>query len=209
MAKILKLDEVVPAGVPNEARPRRVAGEVYQAVRKAQDVLSAAESEAGRIRAEAQAERERVRAEAAEDGRRDAQARAAGLVARAALERDRLLAGAEIELVRLAVAVAEKILQREVARDGAVVEMAARALHEARQRRVVLLRVHPEDAAALRACEPRLAAIVPRAPGLAWREDPGVARGGVVVETDAGAIDAQLPTQLAALLSALKEADAG
>ncbi len=206
MAKILKLDVALAAGLANHAGPRRLAGEVYEAVQRARDILLAAEAEAGRIREQAEAERDRVRRDAAEAGRQDALARASGLLASAALERDRILAAAETELARLAVAVAEKILQREVARDGTVVEIAARALEEARQRRVVLVRVHPEDAAAVRACERRLAAVVCRAPGVAVREDPRISRGGVIVETEAGVIDAQLDAQLAALRSALEEA---
>ena len=50
----------------------------------------------------------------------------------------------------------------------------------------------------------RLAAILARAP-LAIREDPGIAPGGDVVETDAGFIDARVETQLADLRRAVEE----
>jgi type III secretion protein L len=205
VAKILKLDGALAASPASCAVPRRLAGEVYEAAQRARDILSAAEAEAQRIRSEAEADRERMRAEAAEVGRQEGLAQVTQLVARAALERDRLLASAEAELVRLSLSVAEKILRREVARQTPVVEIAASALEEARQRRVVVLRVHPEDASALRACERQLVAILSQAPGLDLREDPGVSRGGVVVQTEGGTIDAQLDTQLQALRSALEE----
>ncbi len=206
MAKILKLDGAVATGRASQPAGRRVAGEVYEAAQRARDVLSVAEAEAQRIRSEAETERDRARAVAAEAGLQEGLAQATRFLARAALERDRLLASAEPELVRLALSIAERILRREVARETPVVEIASGALEEARERRVVLLRVHPEDASALRACQQRLAALLTRAPGIALREDPAVSRGGVVVETEGGTIDAQLDTQLETLRHVLEEA---
>jgi flagellar biosynthesis/type III secretory pathway protein FliH len=65
--------------------------------------------------------------------------------------------------------------------------------------------VNPADRAQVRAAEGRLAAILLRAP-LAVREDPAVPPGGVVVETEAGRVDATVDTQLELLARALEEA---
>ncbi len=206
-SRILKAEDgLAPPGAA-AGGARRVAGEVYEASQRARRILEAAESDARRIREAAEAERERLRAEAAACGRQEGLARASAAIARGALERDRLLAAAEQELVRLAVAIAEKVLRRQVARDD-VVELAACALAEARQRREVTLRIHPEDAEAVRGSQERLLAALSRAHVLEVREDPGVARGGVVVETEAGVIDGQLETQLAAIAAALGEVGA-
>jgi flagellar biosynthesis/type III secretory pathway protein FliH len=67
----------------------------------------------------------------------------------------------------------------------------------------VSLRVHPDDAARLRASRERLEALLVRG-SLALREDPAVAPGGAVVETEAGTVDARIETQLDALASALR-----
>ncbi|HEX9049785.1 MAG TPA: FliH/SctL family protein, partial [Anaeromyxobacter sp.] len=104
-----------------------------------------------------------------------------------------------------ALEVARALLGAELAaREDAVVDLAARALGEARARRQVTLRVHPDDALAVRSGEGRLRAILERAP-LAIRDDPAVGRGGVVVETEAGRIDGRIEAQLAELERALEE----
>jgi len=186
-----------------------VAAEVYEASQRARHILEAAESDAQRIREAAEADRERLWAEAAASGHQEGLARASAAIALGALERQRLLASAKKDLLRLAVAVAEKILRREVARDDEVaVEMAARALAEARQRREVTLRIHPADAEAVRRSHERLLSALSRTRVLELREDPAVAPGGALVETEAGIIDARLETQLEAIAAALQEGGA-
>jgi flagellar biosynthesis/type III secretory pathway protein FliH len=184
---------------------RRVEAVVYDADRRVREMVARAEDRARAVVAESEAARERILAEARAEGHRDGRALAAGALATAAAARERLLAAAEGEVASLAVAVARRVLGRELAEPGAVVPIAAAALAEARARREVLLRVSPADAAELRAAEAPLAAILVRAP-LAVREDPSLARGDVVVETEAGRIDARVETQLGALARALAEA---
>lgn len=188
---------------------RRVPACVHETDRRVREMLSAAGTEAGRIRAEAEAARDRVRARAEEEGRQEGLARAAAQLAAAGADRDRLLAGAEREVVALALDVARKVLGRELAGDpDLIAELAARALAEARERREVVLRVNPADAAALRAGEERLAALLVRA-HLLVREDASLAPGAVLVETEAGRVDGGVEAQLAYLARALEEALCG
>jgi flagellar biosynthesis/type III secretory pathway protein FliH len=196
-AKVLKGAAPIPA--------RLVPAAVHDADRRVREMIARAEEEARGIAAAAEASRARLVAEAAEEGHREGLARAAATLAAAGRERDRCLAAAEREVVALALAVARKVLGRELAYGAAVADLAARALEEARARREVLLRVNPADAAAVREAEGRLAAILLRAP-LAVREDPAVPPGGAVVETEAGCVDASVDTQLALLARALDEA---
>ena len=145
-------------------------------------------------------------AEAAEAGRQEGLGRAAATLAGAAAERERRLAGLAGEVAALALEVARKVLGRELAVDPeAVVALATAAVAEARERREVALRVSPGDAPALRQSEGRLAALLARAPGLSLREDPSLAPGEVVIETEAGTIDARVEAQLAALARALED----
>ena len=169
-------------------------------------MVAGAEEEARAIVAAARASVDRIVAEATEAGRREGLARAAAALVAAGDERDRRLAAAEREVVVLALAVARKVLGRELAAgSAAVADLAARAIEEARDRRDLVLRVNPADAAAVRAVEGRLASIPTRA-RLAVREDPSVAPGAAVVETEAGRVDASVDTQLELLARALDEA---
>jgi type III secretion protein L len=195
---------IFPGAAPLPAR--RIPAAVHEADRRVRERVATAEAEAQRIRAEAEASRDAVLARAREDGRRDGMAAAAAALALAAGERERLLAAAERDVVALALTLARKVLGRELgAGEGAVVDLAAQALAQVRDRREVALRVNPADAAALRAAEGRLGGIVARA-RLAIREDPGMPQGGVVVETDAGCADAGIEAQLDRLEVALAEA---
>jgi len=84
-----------------------------------------------------------------------------------------------------------------------VCRIAAEALESARDRCEIELRVNPADAETLRAQEPRLLEVLARARAVAIREDPAVGRGGVIVETEAGTVDARIETRLDALRRAL------
>ncbi len=179
---------------------RRVPAAVHEADRRVREMVEAAGVEVTRIRAQAEAERARVLAEAAEEGRRQGWARAGAIIAAAEGERDRRLVETEREVVSLALAVARKVLGRELAEPSrtAVVELAAHGIREARHRRQVTLRVSPSDVAAARSAEGRLGALLERG-ALSVREDASLSPGDVVVETESGCIDARVETQLAAL----------
>jgi flagellar biosynthesis/type III secretory pathway protein FliH len=194
-SRILKGNAPLPA--------RRIDGAVWDTDLRVRQMIAAAEEEARRVRAEAHAEQDRLRADAAAAGRVEGLAQAAAELARAAEARDRLLAGARAEVVEVAVALARRVLGREVEAGRAAEDVAAAALAEVRDRRTVSLRVHPGDAARLRASRERLEAVLVRGT-LALREDPGVSAGGAVVETEAGTVDARIETQLDALAAALR-----
>jgi flagellar biosynthesis/type III secretory pathway protein FliH len=195
---------IIKAGAPLPAR--RIEAAVWDTDRRVREMVATAEAHARRIVADAEAERGRVFAEAVEAGRAEGHARAAALLASAAAQRERTLAGLQREIVRLAIEVARKVLASELAeRPEAVAELAATALAAARDRREATLRVNPADAAALRNAEGRLATLVGRAQ-FAIREDPAIERGGAVVDTEVGRLDAGIDTQLTALARALEEA---
>ncbi|HET8540360.1 MAG TPA: FliH/SctL family protein [Anaeromyxobacter sp.] len=196
-ARILKDGAPLPAA--------RIPAAVHDADRRVREMIASAQARALEIVSEAEAARDRIVAEALEEGRRAGLARAGAAIAAAVAARDRRLAAVERELAAIALDVAAALVGGELAaREDAVVALAARALAEARERRDVTLRVHPDDARAVRSAEGRLGAILARAP-LSVREDPALPRGGVVVETDAGWIDARIETQLADLRRAVEE----
>jgi flagellar biosynthesis/type III secretory pathway protein FliH len=185
---------------------RRIEATVWDAGRRARAAVRAAEEEADRVRAAASLEREQVHREAAEAGLREGLARAAATLASAAAARDTLLLGATAELGALAVSIARRILGRELAlAPDAVAGLAARAVAEVRGRREVSVRVSPSDEPAVRGVEPRLAGLLERGV-LSVRADAALGPGDVIVETEAGRVDARVSTQLAAFARALEEA---
>jgi flagellar biosynthesis/type III secretory pathway protein FliH len=199
MSRILK-------GEP-PAAGRRIEGAAFEARERARAVLAEAEAQANRIRADAEAASASVFARAVEEGRREGHARAAAVLLQAEAERGRRLAALEGEVAALALAVARKVLGDALAADrSAVVALASRALAEVRDRREVSVRVHPADAPALRDAASSLGALVARAGGISIQEDRALAPGDVLVETEAGRVDARIDTQLALLERALAEA---
>jgi flagellar assembly protein FliH len=119
-----------------------------------------------------------------------------GLLEMARVERHKLIEQAEPELVRLALGIAERILHQQVALDrGVAVEMAKTAIARLIERDTVTVRVNPADLERMREHRDELIAIGDIR-NLRVVEDQRVDRGGVVVDTGAGTIDARISTQL-------------
>jgi len=120
-------------------------------------------------------------------------ARVAEAIGRLQQERQKVHREAERDLVRLAVAIARKILRREILVDpDAIVGIAKAALEKVELRELVRVRVHPADVAALEGWLRRVG--VPERVELLG--DPSLERGAVLVETTRGELDASVETQL-------------
>lgn len=119
-----------------------------------------------------------------------------GLLEMARAERHKMMEEAEPELVKLALGIAERVLHQQIALDrGVVVEMAKTAIARLIERDTVTVRVHPSDLEMMRRHRDELIAMGDIR-NLRVVEDKRVDRGGVVVDTDAGTIDARISTQV-------------
>ena len=129
--------------------------------------------------------------------------------ARAAIEAERA-AAADAALV-LARKMAAKIIGRAVDLDPSVMgEIAGQALAASRSRGgAVVLRVHPDDLAAVEQSRARWSLRIVAATDVRVVTDASVGRHGCVVETPVGRLDARLQTQLDALERALRGAGPG
>lgn len=108
--------------------------------------------------------------------------------------RSRLRKEAETDLVQLSLTIARRVLRRELSVDPeALLSLVKVALERVEQREAQRIRIRPEDA-------PRVAAALERM-GVPQRleviADASLERGGVVLETTKGALDASLETQMA------------
>jgi flagellar assembly protein FliH len=118
------------------------------------------------------------------------------LVDMARIERHKLIEEAEPELVRLAIGIAERVLHQQIALDrGVVVEMAKVAISRLVDRETVTVRVNPGDLERMREHRDDFLS-GGDIKNFRVIEDQRIDRGGVVVETDGGTIDARISTQL-------------
>jgi flagellar assembly protein FliH len=110
----------------------------------------------------------------------------------------------EREAFRFALAAAGVIVRREVALDS---EMAIRQVREALRRVVgvesVILRVHPDDEPAVREGRQQLLSSTDSLREFIVEPDEKVERGGCIIESPSGTIDARIATQLRQIESAL------
>ena len=100
---------------------------------------------------------------------------------------------AEKDVVRLAVAIARRVVRRELTIDPqAVTGLAKAALEQLASEERMRVRVHREDAAALRS----LLAQAGRADSIEVTADAALERGSAIFETTRGNLDASAETQL-------------
>jgi flagellar assembly protein FliH len=174
---------------------------VEDAERRAGELIDAA---AERGRAHADEARRQGHADGYTNGAQEAGAAMAAmldtlrdLVEATRVERHALIVAAEPELVRLAVGIAERVLHQQIALDNSVVvEMARAAISRIVDRERITVRVNPADVEPMREHRDALLALGD-VQTMRVIEDQRVDRGGVIVETDAGSIDAKISTQLA------------
>ena len=187
----------------------------------ARDLVLRARSEAEAIRRAAHEEGFRAGFEAGQQagrqqGLQEVNARLEAVIRRlqeaaeeAVRRRDRALAQAEEDVVKLALAVAERVVRREVAAGPEVTAAVVRSVLEempAASAGRVVVRLHPDEhrllADAWTAGRPGGTGPVE----LEWVADPGVEPGGCVIETEMGTIDAGLETRLRELAVSLLDA---
>ena len=117
--------------------------------------------------------------------------------------RKRFYETAEPEVIKLVVEIAEKIIGRIASQNQELIKSVVRqALEKAIGERITV-KLHPEDYAVLMAGEHEFKDIIDRTKRLTFREDDSLSKGGCVLETEVGTIDARMETQLAAIKKAL------
>ncbi len=187
-----------------EAIVDRAAGDaeslVRQAESKALELMEAARARSAKLESDARdAGREQGYAagkSAAEDELAPVIMTIRELIESVRAQRSAVIAAAEPELARLAMAIAERVIHDELqTNQNVIVENVRQALTRLVSREVVTLRVNPVDLDTIRHHRDEIVA-AGDVEHLRIVEDQRVDRGGVVVETDAGTIDSKVSTQL-------------
>ncbi len=223
MAKILKEEELkkrmdLKTRVQSEDRPLLnvyrsssvVSKEVLTAQNKARDLLEEAKSEAVQIKKEAkelldqvQDEMEKSRKQAEEWGFQDGLAQALEYLQKIHLLREKMFENLEPQIVELAFSIAEKVIREKIQKnDEAVFRIVKQAL-EAVLGYKVLVRLNPADYKRLKTKQALLLEKIDSSKTISFKEDSKITEGGCVVESEIGAIDAQLDTQLLAIKKVL------
>lgn len=167
-------------------------------------VLETAYQEAATIRANAAAEAEATLAEAREQGKVQGYAEVIDELAKVRDERRALQEAAQSDLLALAFKVAEQVISREVERDPMIVKDVLRdALEHARGRRHIVVKVHPEDLHIVEFSRDELELCVDGT-SIHFESSSEVTKGGAVIDTEGGQIQADLALQLEALRKSLE-----
>ncbi len=205
-----------------EALRAEASAALERAKGSAREILEGAFRTASSLLEQAREEREAIaeaaRSEGREAGRQEGIARVDAeinelltllhaLIEAVREDRDRFLRSAEPELVRLALGASERIVHHEIAQnDQFVVETVRAALTRALGRNDITIRVNPEDMEVMRVYRERLLA-AGDFEHLRLIEDQRIDRGGAMLESDSGTIDAKITTQLREVRGALVPAD--
>lgn len=177
------------------ATPRIVPAELVDARAEAERLLAEARAEAERIVGEARAEAERLEEAARAEGLARGQREAAETMLAAARARDETLASAEREVRTLALAAAARIVGEQITLEPERIDAIVRdAIARARRAKSVQVRVHPDDLPALARAGLE---------GVRLIGDAAVARGGCLVTTELGTVDARVEVKLEAMAKLL------
>lgn len=129
---------------------------------------------------------------------------AAQIVDYAKYEREEIIEKCERDILELAITVAARVIHTEVTINPDVVLAVVKdAIQKAKDQEQVIIRINPADFEAIAVEKQTLQAILRRETGMEIRGDIGVEVGGCVIETDYGAIDARIDTQLETIKNAL------
>lgn len=186
--------QVIRAGVIDELES--IDDDLYQLRQQAHQTLEEAKEQARQVLEDA---RNEGRKEGYEEWIRE--------IARARAEYGRLQDAAEKDMVKLAFHIAQRLVGHAIeVRPEVVLDMVGKALVMARGRRQIVVKVNPEDYAQVETNRHEYARDLDGVP-VYFEADPGLERGGCVIETEGGRIDARLQTQLDVLREALMKED--
>lgn len=184
---------------------------VISASERAKKIIAEAEADGVRIRQEAEAVRkevtdvrEQARKAGFAAGEAEGKAQLAEKLAELERKREQFFSTVEPEVVRLCIAVAEKVIGQIATENPTVVQQVVRQALERSLGDRIIIRLNPEDHKVVIDEGYEFRDVLDRTKRIVFKEDDTIQKGGCVVETEVGTIDAQLETQLEAIRKALE-----
>ena len=224
MAKIVKRGDTKKGanagGLPPVSRPASVdlfpesGGVVHKRVldarEKALQILAQAQAEATRIRDEAKrvledtkVKREKSIKKGYAEGESKGLAQVTEKLIRLQRLREEFYQQAEPEVMRLVMSIAEKVIGQIVEENPKLIRSVIKKALERSLGDRIVVRLNPEDYKVATAEESEFREVIDRTKRIVFRQDDTIVKGGCVVETEVGTIDAQIETQLKAIRKAL------
>jgi flagellar assembly protein FliH len=147
---------------------------------------------------------ESLYAQAQESGRKRGYEQGLELKHKLKMQHDDMAKKMKSELLSCAVQVAKNLLDAQLREhEESILQIALRVLTTIPDAKNVYVRANPQDADYLKAHKERLIDGLERAKDVDIRIDKQVARGGLIIQTEYGIIDAQMSTQLEELARAI------
>jgi flagellar assembly protein FliH len=111
--------------------------------------------------------------------------------------RETILKNSAEDMLRLVMVIAEQVVQSEVAaKEDIILTTLNKALHGAIKSDEFHVKVNPEDFAVVTEKKPLFLAGISGLKNIAFEADPQIARGGCLVESSLGQVDATIETQM-------------
>ena len=172
-------------------------GDVVQALSSAERIVEEARQRAREIVEKAQAEQVAIREQSSRDGYEEGLGQLNDIIADAKRKYGKILEGAESELLKLSLKIAERIVGKALEMDRSVLlDIIHKAIQSLKYQKEIRIRIHPEDVAYLKDQKMQLYAMLGESKEIEVVEDPLVGRGGCIIDTEIVTIDARLETQL-------------
>lgn len=204
-------------GILAEAR-LKAARMVQEAEVRAAQLVNEAHSQAAGIILEIETKREAMLAdlrqqgyaEGYQEGRSQADEEGAKII-QDAMDSLNRMAGAlreavkqnEEKLLHLAIGIAEKVLMDEIAvRPDTVLKTLDEAISKVSDLEEVTIKVNPEDMPVVQEREEAFRDRLKNVRKVEFQSSPKIQRGGVLIETSSGSVDAQIKTQLSVIMEA-------
>jgi hypothetical protein len=111
--------------------------------------------------------------------------------------REKILKNSTNEMLQLVMAISRQVIQHEIqTREEVILNIITQALHAAIRSDEFHIKVNPEDFLVVTDNKPLFLASVSGLNNITFEADPGIARGGCLVESALGQVDATLETKL-------------
>ncbi len=180
-----------------------IKNQILLARRKSLAIIEQAEKYARKLKEDTEKESEEKLKEAFEKGTENALLEFEQNLLASREIRDRILRETEKDILKLSVRLAEKIIGKELAKDNrTIIKIVSTALQNARQKERITIRVNPLDMQIVQN-ESDLFKSNAQTKFIDFIADPRVEKGGCLIESEVGTVDARLETQFRVLERAL------
>jgi type III secretion protein L len=171
--------------------------DVVQAMGSADRIIAEAREKAREIVDQARAEEAAIREEAARRGYEEGLTELNRIIYDAKAKYSQILGQSESEMLKLSLKIAERIIGRCVEVEPRVMlEIIHKAIESLKYQKEIRIRVNPADLNYLKENKMQLYTMLGESKEIELVEDLLVGRGGCIIDTEIGTIDARLETQI-------------